>query len=90
MSTNNNFITIWDIQWNGLAVVIGAYRKKILWGVEMLRSRITLNTEKELHINLYILDNVYLIKLEFWLLGGFFNKPVILQVHSIFKDYFKA
>lgn len=44
-------------------------QKKILWGVEMLRSRITLKTEKELHVNLYILDNVYLIKLEFWLSG---------------------
>lgn len=36
----------------------------------MLRSRITLKTEKELHVNLYFLDNVYLIKLEFMLLGA--------------------
>lgn len=33
----------------------------------MLRSGITLKPEKELHVNLYILDNVYLIKLKFWL-----------------------
>lgn len=69
MSTHSNFIAIWDLQWNGPAVVIGAYkeRKKILWGGEMLRSGITLKPEKELHVNLYILDNVYLIKLKFWL-----------------------
>lgn len=37
---------------------------------EMLRSRITLKTgRKELHVNLYILDNVYLIKLEFVVSG---------------------
>lgn len=30
----------------------------------MLRRRITLETEKELHVNLYILDNVYLIKVK--------------------------
>lgn len=42
-------------------------KKKILWGGEMLRSWITLKPEKELHVNLYILDNVYLIKLKFWL-----------------------
>lgn len=44
-------------------------QKKILRGVEMLRSRITLKTEKELHVNLYIPDNVYLIKLELGLSG---------------------
>ena len=75
-------------------VVIGAYRRKkkknsTVW--EMLRSRITLKTgKKELHVNLYILDNVYLIKLEFVLSGVWGKKTVILQVHSIFKDYLKA
>lgn len=49
-------------------------QKKILRGVEMLRSRITLKTEKELHVNLYIPDNVYLIKLELGLLGVSFTQ----------------
>lgn len=44
----------------------------------MLRSRITLKTERELHVNLYILDNVHLIKLEFGL-----HKTVILQATAV-------
>ena len=45
-------------------------KKKYSRVQEMLRSRITLKTgKKELHVNLYILDNVYLIKLEFVLSG---------------------
>lgn len=65
-------------------------QKKIPWGVEMLGSRITLETEAELYVNLYILDNVHLIIL----LGDIFvqtsNSSSELLLHSIFKDYFKA
>ena len=56
---------------------------------EMLRSRITLKTgKKELHVNLYILDNVYLIKLEFVLSGVWKLKKKKRNGNSSSAQYF--